>query len=172
MENDKNSKIRMVTPPNNIGVNPAWNLGVKESKFDKICLLSDDVLFDVNVFNFLYDKLEEKDGLVGMAYPAFPQEGSIKALYVQKLHHGFGAAMFFNKLNYVPIPDEFKIFFGDIILFVESIRRGKTPRIVCPTFSMTEMSTTSGLPEFARQTQTEVDLWMKLVGIESSNFFQ
>lgn len=170
-EKDTQSKIRVITPPTNIGVNPAWNLGVLESKFDKICFLSDDVEFDVNVFNFLSDKLEESDGLVGIGYPPFPREGSTHIETIQKLVHGYGSLMFFNKKNYKPIPDEFKIFYGDVMMFIESVKAGKQPRLVYPIFAKTEMATTSASPEFARQTEIEHALWMQHVGIEPSKFF-
>jgi len=170
-EKDEQSKIRMITPPVNIGVNPAWNLGVRESKFDKICFLSDDVECDVNVFNFLYDKLEETDGLAGMCYPAFPREGVTQIRTIEKLVHGYGSLMFFNKNNYTPIPEEFKIFYGDVLLFIESIKAGKQPRIFYPIFAKTEMGSTSASPEFAKQTETEHALWMQHVGIEPGKFF-
>jgi hypothetical protein len=79
--------------------------------------------------------------------------------------------LFFNKNNYKPIPDEFKIFYGDVMLFIESVKAGKQPRLVYPIFAKTEMATTSASPEFARQTEIEHALWMQHVGIEPSKFF-
>src|ERR1035437_1472826 len=50
-------KVKAFNPPSNIYICAAWNLGVKESQYDKIWFLSDDILFDIRVFDFLHDKV-------------------------------------------------------------------------------------------------------------------
>lgn len=164
-------RIVKITPGNNIGVNPAWNLGVRTSKFDKLCFLSDDIEFDINVFNFLNDKLEEKDGLVGVYVHPWPREGATEIKLVEKMIFGYGALMFMNKKNYIPIPEEFKIFFGDVFMFIASLKLKKQPRILLPVFCKNKLGTTSESPEFSEQTKFEHDLWEKTYHINPRGFF-
>lgn len=42
-------KVKRVEVPENIFVNPAWNLGVSLAQFENICLCNDDVNFDCRV---------------------------------------------------------------------------------------------------------------------------
>ncbi len=55
--------INMITHGHNIYVNPAWNLGVEKSKHDKICLLNDDVIVDLKLFNRMETFLNPSVGL-------------------------------------------------------------------------------------------------------------
>ena len=36
-------KVRVIIPKENLFVNPSWNLGVKEAKYEYICIANDDI---------------------------------------------------------------------------------------------------------------------------------
>lgn len=135
------SKVVHLPQKENIYVNPAWNLGYKVSKFDKLCFLNDDVIFNTNCIEYLYDKINENNGLIGfseMSYCGFSPEifDSIKntglgdAVYLEELniydnpemsgmpHTYYGCCFFLHKKRFFEIPSEFKIYFGDLFLYL------------------------------------------------------
>lgn len=59
--------IRHIRLEENIGVNPAWNLGVKESKGDIISILNNDILISKYFFRFITDAMN--DDTIGMVVP-------------------------------------------------------------------------------------------------------
>ncbi len=117
-------KIRLLEQPENIFVNPAWNLGVKEAKSKKVCLMSDDILFDARVFDVVDPLVTDKIGVIGV------NALGIKSFFVNsplinvspvkiRLDHwdGFGTLMFVHKKNYLDTPEELKIYWGDVWLY-------------------------------------------------------
>jgi GT2 family glycosyltransferase len=59
-------KIKFLSYGINIGCNPAWNIGVQYAKYDKICLLNDDVIFDLTLFDKLDLLNNLETGIVGL----------------------------------------------------------------------------------------------------------
>ena len=117
----KHNKLIVLEQKENIYVNPAWNVGVKHSKFDKICLMNDDIIFDITVFDKVFKFITLENGVIG------PNGTSIKSFYMDSPYisvdpcrtftHGFGTLLFVHKKNYLPIPNELKINFGDVWLY-------------------------------------------------------
>lgn len=163
-------KIRKNVPPGNIGVNPAWDLGIRSAVNDRICLYSDDVEFDPTVFDVLADKLEPSDGLVGPWIPKFPVPGPIRVDPCQKMRFGYGSLMFLNRKNYIPFPPVFRIFFGDVWLFRNDLQNGRSPRMLTRFNIKSKLDTTSGLPVFSEQTQIEKEAWVRNYGPQEIYF--
>lgn len=115
-----NKKILHVTPPQNLVVNPSWNLGVNLSNNNNICLLNDDILFDINVFKFMIDHKEKT--LCGLSMNN--QEGDLRLLLADTRTHGFGCMMFIRKDTYDRIPDNLIYLYGDDYLFHMNISKG------------------------------------------------
>jgi len=137
----KYSKVRHLPQQENIYVNPAWNLGVKLSKYDKLCFLNDDVIFNTNCLEYLYDKINPDNGLLGfseMSYCGFSPEvfdtvqstGLGNKVFLEKCniyansemsgmpHTYYGCCMFLHKSRFFPIPSEFKIYYGDLFVYL------------------------------------------------------
>src|SRR5574344_1088570 len=55
--NYKSDKIKVITPKKNLYVNPAWNQGVENTKYEFVGILNDDLIFPKNflekVYNFI-----------------------------------------------------------------------------------------------------------------------
>ncbi len=105
----------------NIGVNPAWNLGVKLAKFDKIALCNDDINFNSSVFDFMDNWDILPDGCFGMATENYSlkQDGIFTFKEITERPYGWGCLMMFNKSNYKVIPIEMKIACGDDYLLLK-----------------------------------------------------
>lgn len=116
------NNLTILRQPENIFVNPAWNLGVEQAKYDTICLLNDDILINLKT---LFNNI-----------PRFPEYGIIgfdaNRNLTQTLNRdddvweleeapcrtlGFGCMMIMPKSHYEPIPPELKIYFGDDMLY-------------------------------------------------------
>jgi hypothetical protein len=106
-------KVLMVTPPENIIVNPSWNLGVRLAKNNNICLLNDDLIFDTTIFNFMNDHLDKN--LCGLQMSNI--ESPIRLSISENRCLGFGCMMFIRKDTYEFIPNTLRLFFGDDYLF-------------------------------------------------------
>ena len=133
----------------NIGVNPAWDYAIGIASNDMLCLLSDDVDFDIKVFDFLSDKLSPNDSCVGPSrepiYHDLLKHGIKIEQYgiYDKMQCGYGVLLFLNKQNYVPIPSTLKIFFGDVWIFETHRYNGKIPRKIRNFNFKTALATTS-----------------------------
>ncbi len=126
------SKVKIYNQEENIYVNPAWNLGVSLAQNEKICILSDDVLVDLRVF-FEADRFVSKEiGILAMGihhdlYRAQNNQfkhvnannlivtGDIKIKSINDHPNtaGHGSLFFIHKENWIDIPNDFKIYFGD-----------------------------------------------------------
>jgi len=118
-------KVRIIDHGKNIYVNPAWNQAVAESKFDRICLLSDDVECHPDLFSIVHRDLTAKVGVIGPHVINFkPKEKKLRADYLRympteapyPIQPPFGCLMFVHKDSWHPIPEEFKIYYGDTFL--------------------------------------------------------
>ena len=109
----KHIKILHINPPENLLVNPSWNLGVMLSNNNNICLLNDDILFDINVFKFMSNHKDKS--LCGLSMDN--KDENFRLLEANGRTHGFGCMMFIRKDNYAYIPDELLIYYGDDYLF-------------------------------------------------------
>lgn len=123
-----NPKIDLFTFNKNIYVNPAWNIGVQHSKFDRICLYGDDLIFDLKLFHRIYPHVSHQRGVYGicpgnveMGQPPLTN-GNIDIVHAPQPYHyrtnfGFGMLMFLHKSNWIHIPDELKLYWGDNFVF-------------------------------------------------------
>lgn len=120
-------KIKMVNCEENIYVNPAWNLGAKMASFEHLCFLSDDVIVDLRAF-YKADDFMEKNPEMGMLYicPGFEDQDQPKVTTGEieiesgpvTNRYGYGAFFFVHKKDWNPIPEQFKIWFGDHFTFM------------------------------------------------------
>ena len=123
------SIVRVIKMKENIFVNPAWNLGVSLAKNKHVCLLNDDIYFNISTFllnfkNLVYDA-SLNYGMIAIDAETFKFTDGINynddILEFGIINHrgaGFGMMMCLKKENYEPIPDDFKIYFGDDILWL------------------------------------------------------
>lgn len=155
----KLSKVRHLPQQTNIYVNPAWNLGVQESKQDVICLYSDDVLFDVKCLEMVYDKCKPENGMVGFSLETISERSDDLNFITSQLaswevmqvtpctfmHYRFGICLFMHKNAYFTIPEEYKIYYGDTHLFDQNVLNGRQNFKVDACAVATKMKSTTKL---------------------------
>jgi glycosyltransferase involved in cell wall biosynthesis len=109
----KNKKLLKINPLENLVVNPSWNLGVRLSLNNNICLLNDDLLMDMKVFEFMSNHKDKSLSGLSMCN----QDGDIRLSEANERTHGFGCMMFIRKDTYTYIPHELLMYYGDDYLF-------------------------------------------------------
>ncbi|WP_371031281.1 glycosyltransferase [Pseudoclavibacter sp. JSM 162008] len=142
-------KPKVIKPEKNIYVNPAWNLGAELATSEYLVLVNDDVTFDPIVF----DELEKILGL-GMYGIVGPDRSAFSLTESTKPGHGlarpsatifgYGTFMAMRRKDYVPIPEEMRIWGGDDWLILNQRR---PPAALTGIRFSTEMGTSSSSPE-------------------------
>jgi len=136
-------KFRLITPETNIYVNPSWNLGVREAKYDNIALCNDDINFNTNIFSYLKPKDDSLIGIDDSCYK-IEKDTQYQLMINKKLNYGFGCLLIFNKNSYKPIPETLKIWFGDNFLH----KNTKNVYSLLGLKIETEMSSSQTIPEY------------------------
>lgn len=153
-------KMRLISEGKNIYVSPAWNLGVEIAKNEHIAICNDDINFNPNIFAlFLHNDVE---GIVGQAsnnynnsYDEVPGLSKLEGIRPW----GWGSLILTQKKYWIPIPEELKVWYNDD--FMTEIN--PCPKWVLHNFTiLTEMSTTSDLPEFNSIKENDRIEWEKI----------
>lgn len=116
-------KVRVITPKENLFVNPSWNLGVREAKYDIIALLNDDIVLCDNFCSAVVSKMKPDMGIIGFNSEDYmivcnkfdykPQKNELSFEPIKYMDKYFGIVMFFYRAAYTPIPNEMKVTYGD-----------------------------------------------------------
>lgn len=156
-------KIRFIDQKENIYVNPAWNIGIKEAKNELIAISNDDILFNPEpVFKFVSEA--EDWGAIGMSALNY----NIPAPKIvtepgADIGGGWGCLLFVRKSEWIPIPENIKIWFGDdwIVSMCRKYKR-KVLKIRTSEVVKTKMSTSSNIPSLHPVIQNDRIAWSKL----------
>jgi hypothetical protein len=153
-------KCKLITQKNNIYVNPAWNLGVNLAKNNLIAICNDDIHFDVkSTFDFI-SRNTSFLGCIGIhpqSYQAESDGFSLETGY--DTDKGWGCLMFCKKENWIEIPGNLKIGYGDDWL---ALTNRPHYSLVCKTKIETEMSTTSKRNEFRPIISSDIQTWKRI----------
>lgn len=144
------TKVRLFNFPSNTFVNPAWNFGVDNSNYNNICILSDDVIFDLKVFDRVAEKLKQGVLIVNVLEPVETNpiiQGTAQILPFQQgmsLFH-FGALMFMCKEDWLYIPNGLDLYYGDYWIWETMLGRFNQNYVINDLFFYTPGSVTCNL---------------------------
>lgn len=145
------SKLRLVSKGENIYVNPAWNWGIELAKNDLIALVNDDINFDTNIFGVIDENVLNQFGIVGMGEGNYKEQiddskGPYLDVWTPGVNDwGWGCMILLNKKNWIDIPEDIKIWYGDNI--IKDVN--PSPKACLRNLKVeTEMSTTSDEKEW------------------------
>lgn len=145
-------KVRVLQQERNIYVNPAWNLGAREARGKYLAIVNDDLQVEDDLLT--HGAAVLRRGLFGIVGPdrsvfnAAPSSRPVshRLARMNSLYNGFGTFMMLRRADYVPIPEELRIFHGDHWLY---LNQRKPSAVVINTRVITDMSVTSGSAEFS-----------------------
>lgn len=137
-------KLRMVSKGENIYVNPAWNWGIELAKNDLIALVNDDINFNPYILGQLTKEVFSEFGIIGQCEQNYKgnntDEPIIEKWTGSVRDWGWGCLIMFDKKDWIDIPDDIKIWYGDDYIF----KCNPAIKSKIKNFNIeTEMSTTS-----------------------------
>lgn len=165
-------KMIILNQEKNIKVNPAWNLGVKLAKNDRVAIINDDVVFDIKIFEKLQSKINNKSGvhgfITGEAHFNHPISTDYSISFMNMQHgislFGFGMAMFLHKSNWIPIPEQFEIYYGDDFIIKTHMDKNLTPVMIYNhKFESPMASTSSDSLIVSDSYERESLLWQNMI---------
>ena len=159
------SKVVYLPQEKNIFTHPSWNLGVKIAKYDKILLHNDDCLANINSLGAIYEQITPDKGIIGysklsyctysidqfdlMCQNGFGDDIEFETLnpgdYPQTSgmpHVSYGCMMYMHKESFYDTPEELKIYYGDLFIYLMNLKNGKANYQIENGFVMTQMSAT------------------------------
>lgn len=111
-------KLVVVDPGTNIYVNPAWNLGVQRARGEYLVISNDDLVLPPGLLNAVASHIGPRVGVIGPHHSCFEDPtGRLRFRRTFDRPYAFGTLMFLARSNYVPIPDDLRIWHGDDWLF-------------------------------------------------------
>lgn len=110
-------RLKMLDFGRNIFVNPSWNTGVYHSETELVCIANDDIIFDLKLFDLVIEAYQPHMGCVGLHGACSSQGQAWLEPHQQQPCFGFGQLMFVYQRNWVDIPPELLVFFGDNWIF-------------------------------------------------------
>jgi glycosyltransferase involved in cell wall biosynthesis len=165
----ENEKIKLITPPTNLFVNPSWNLGVSLSKNENIIISNDDILFDTEKYFIFLSCLGDlkKYGIIGMNSDNYSldKDTEITLNYHGDVKNtgGWACLLCIHKNAWVPIPETMKIYCGDNFLLA-AIRPVLELRGIKIKTVMSSSANTS-IDWVKKITDNDIFEWHKLIGI-------
>ena len=143
-------KIIEISYGENIFVNPAWNIGVQTSRNKKVCIINDDIIFDLRLFHHADRVLNEHTGVLGLCQGSTDWnqptliDGSIDIRpWNNEVISAYGCLMFVHKDWWIDIPSDLKVYFGDNWIFDTCLMRGLHPHIITNLLFHTPYAVTS-----------------------------
>ena len=117
-------KIKMLYFGRNMFINPSWNIGVAESNSDLVCILNDDLHFDLRLFYKVEEFYTPDMGALGLG-SGIAEWGQTPLTtgmidfepFTNQNCQGFGELMFIYKQNWCDIPKGLDLGFGDNFIF-------------------------------------------------------
>lgn len=151
----KNEKIKFLNFGKNIYTNASWNEAVKISKFEKICICNDDVIFDLRLLRKAEPHVTQELGVMGIsAAPWYEHhiEGKIiiKEYGQNDGQWGFFLCFFVHKASYQPVPETLKLYFGDNFIYDNCLFNNLTIKVIKDVWIYTPTggaTTSKTLPE-------------------------
>lgn len=151
-------KVKYLPQERNIFVNPAWNLGVKESIYKNICISNDDILFNTDIMSWIKQHIDK--GVFGMWTGNYYGERVDEPYEIHPIEGrpwGWGCLIFIQKENWVNIDERMKIACGDDWLIHHT--KGGGYQINNMDLGHDEISITTRRGEFFGIQQQDIQLW-------------
>ena len=153
-------KLRILEQKENIYVNPAWNLGVKEAKNELIAISNDDILYNPDpVFKFVSEASDW--GAIGMSPSNYKTSGSEMRLEPgDAIGGGWGCLIFVHKSEWIEIPEDIKIWYGDNWISTSFKKQNKRVfKLHTSEMIKTKMSTSCGIPSLNPVIKNDTKAW-------------
>ena len=174
------TKLRVITPEENLYVNPSWNLGVRKAQNQKIGLLNDDIIISEDFCTQISKFITPEIGILGMNFKNViqinkvqdtPKSTTIQITPIKYRDFAYGTALFFHKNSFHEIPDEMKITYGDDWIFEKNLAIKKQNYKITGQNIYHLGSISSGLKTFNPVCKNDAKVFKKLTMTWKKRFF-
>ena len=172
-------KMTIVENDENVGVNPAWNQGMKLVETPFYCIINDDILCEREIVTVLRNLfLEDKSRGIATVFAADPRIHKInqEAYRLQKRpetptkyeilpDNRYDGWFFFGRSeDWVDIDERMKIFYGDNFIYCHVRSKGLKSIILTSRFIVHEVSTTVIATDMYNKNllETEGAIWKEI----------
>lgn len=143
------NKVTTISPAKNVYVNPAFNLGVSTSKYEKILLMQDDIFFDPDLLRLISEYVTSENGCIALNACCYNLLKTGWNFTIQSelpesldfidtpIHHGglnvlhwLPCLQFIHKKNWIPIDETLKIHMGESWILASNYKLGKIPKML------------------------------------------
>lgn len=175
------SKVVYLPQEKNIFVNPAWNMGVKLAKYDKLLIYNDDCLANISTLEQIYEQITPDKGIIGYSalsyctytidqFEIFRQNGFGDEFELEPLnplqypdtsgmpHISYGCMMYMHRESFYEVPEELKIYYGDLFIYLMNLKNGKMNYQIENAFVMTQMSSSVNSVGTRKDALSPIDL--------------
>ncbi len=147
--NYDNPKVEIKASEENMYVNPAWNYVAEIADTEYVALLNDDIKIPQNFCSQILALIDNNTGIIGISPKNVTNarnenneiikepkaedlilSNNIQLKTTPYKTEDFGVFMLFNKKNYVKIPPEFEVYYGDDWIFNKAKEAGKNNKIL------------------------------------------
>lgn len=144
-----NPKVEIKASEENMYVNPAWNYVAENADTEYVALLNDDIKIPQNFCSQILALIDNNTGIIGISPKNVTNarnenneiikepkaedlilSNNIQLKTTPYKTEDFGVFMLFNKKNYVKIPPEFEVYYGDDWIFNKAKEAGKNNKIL------------------------------------------
>ena len=144
-----NPKVEIKASGENMYVNPAWNYTVEIAETEYVALLNDDIKIPQNLCSQILALIDDNTGIVGISPKNVTNarnenneiikepkaedlilSNNIQLKTTPYKTEDFGVFMLFSKKNYVKIPPEFEVYYGDDWIFNKAKEAGKNNKVL------------------------------------------
>lgn len=176
------SRVKIFKMEQNIFVNPSWQVGYHYATNDRVCIINDDIVFDVKRFhNFILDNDIQAVCMTNWN-KIDKDKDEWKALLIDSPNArpaGAGQLMMVKSSNWPTLPYELKLWHGDDIIYYYNTLIKNTPFMYVDGMSVTgdqSVSVNSNIiPPKMKETFTQDTLEyykiMRILGLECSTIF-
>lgn len=151
-------KVKILSNGKNNYVNPSWNMGVHVASNSLIAICNDDINFSASK---MFELEPDFGDIFGIGSSCYDCEFEFDYPTVSPIHsrgHGWGCLMLMRNEDYLPVPNEMRVSYGDDWLFKNAKNRYNINGIRVST----EMSTTSREAEFIAIAEQDSKIWHTL----------
>ena len=151
-------KVKILSNGKNNYVNPSWNMGVHVASNSLIAICNDDINFSASK---MFELEPDHGDIFGIGSSCYDCEFEFDYPTVSPINsrgHGWGCLMLMRNEDFLPVPSNMRVSYGDDWLFKNAMNRYNINGIRVST----EMSTTSREAEFIAIAEEDSKIWHTL----------
>lgn len=136
-------KLKVIHSGKNLYVNPSWNMGIYHASQNLVCIMNDDIIFDLSLLDMIISDFNPHQGSCGIQTTNSITGGLKIEPYTIHNVFGFGQLMFVWQKNWIDIPSDLLVYYGDNWIFDTNFQKFGTNMIITNLLHYTPHASTA-----------------------------